>query len=258
MNLAGTASPRSVRWTGHARAAAVYASCRPGQHGGPIVAETGPDRSRCSPGVAADEVVVVRPLSRRRAPARFWCGRRAHRAPSRGCGYVNRASAAPGRLGRTCYRRLVWAGIRGDDAEPLADLPQFEASYTIINAYSKRLSVEGKAYEDLTGTRVDLETWDIDDHLDASATATFRRLMLQALAAPSALLPYRPSSFLSAIWFARRDRCRHLGCSAATRLRLSTNPGWRRRSPTSASDHPVDLCRRRRAAADRGMLRRGP
>ena len=108
-------------------------------------------------------------------------------------------------------RRLVWAGIRGDDAEPLADLPQFDASYTIINAYSRRLSVEGKAYEDLTGTRVDLETWDIDDHLDASATATFRRLMLQALAAPSALLPYRPSSFLSAIWFARRDRCRHLG-----------------------------------------------
>lgn len=108
-------------------------------------------------------------------------------------------------------RRLVWAGIRGDDAEPLADLPQFEAAYTIINPYSRRLSVEGVAYEDLTGVRVDLEAWDIDDHLGAVETATFRRAMLQALAAPSALLPYRPSSFLSAIWFARRGRCLNLG-----------------------------------------------
>jgi hypothetical protein len=109
------------------------------------------------------------------------------------------------------HRRLVWAGIRGDDAEPLADLPQFEGAYTIINAYSRRLSVDGQAYEDLTGVRVDLETWDIDDHLDAPETARFRRVMLQALSAPSALLPYRPSSFLSAIYFARRDRCLNLG-----------------------------------------------
>ena len=108
-------------------------------------------------------------------------------------------------------RRLVWAGIRGDDAEPLGDLPQFEASYTIINPYSRRLSVDGAAYEDLTGVRVDLETWDIDDHLGAVETATFRRAMLQALSVPSALLPYRPSSFLSAIYFARRDRCLNLG-----------------------------------------------
>jgi hypothetical protein len=108
-------------------------------------------------------------------------------------------------------RRLVWAGIRGDDAEPLGDLPQFEAAYTIINAYAKRLSVDSMAYEDLTGIRVDLETWDIDAHLDASESAKFRRAMLQALSVPSALLPYRPSSFLSAIWFARRDRCLNLG-----------------------------------------------
>jgi hypothetical protein len=108
-------------------------------------------------------------------------------------------------------RRLVWAGIRGDDAEPLSDLPQFEAAYTIINPYSRRLSVDGAAYEDLTGVRVDLETWDIDAHLGAEQTATFRRAMLQALSVPSALLPYRPSRFLSAICFARRDRCLNLG-----------------------------------------------
>jgi hypothetical protein len=124
---------------------------------------------------------------------------------------VNRATLLREVSAALGNRRLVWAGIRGDDAEPLADLPQFEAAYTIINAYSRRLSVDGAAYEDLTGVRVDLETWDIDDHLGAAATATFRRAMLQALSVPSALLPYRPSSFLSAICFARRNRCLSLG-----------------------------------------------
>jgi hypothetical protein len=108
-------------------------------------------------------------------------------------------------------RRLGWAGIRGEDAEALAALPQFDATYTIINAYTKRPNVEGVAYEDLTGVRVDLETWDIDDHLSEPETVIFRRTLLQMLSTPSALVPYRPSAFLSAIWFARRDRCLNLG-----------------------------------------------
>lgn len=124
---------------------------------------------------------------------------------------MNRAALLKAVSAELGHRRLVWAGIRGDDAEPLADLPQFDAAYTIINAYARRLSVDSTAYEDLTGVRVDLEKWDIDAHLDAPETAIFRRVMLQAMSVPSALLPYRPSSFLSAIWFARRDRCRNLG-----------------------------------------------
>ena len=124
---------------------------------------------------------------------------------------MNRAELLREVSAKLSHRRLVWAGIRGDDAEPLADLPQFEAAYTIINAYSRRLSVDSMAYEDLTGVRVDLEKWDIDEHLDAPETATFRRVMLQALSVPSALLPYRPSRFLSAIWFARRARCLNVG-----------------------------------------------
>lgn len=108
-------------------------------------------------------------------------------------------------------RSLVWAGIRGDDVEPITDLPNLTASYSIIGAYLRRTSVESLAYEDLTGARVDLELWDIDDHLDADATATFRRALLHSLAQPSALLTYRPSRFLSAIGFARRDRCLNIG-----------------------------------------------
>lgn len=108
-------------------------------------------------------------------------------------------------------RSLVWAGIRGDDIESVSDLPQLNAAYSIINPYNRRTSIQALAYEDVSGVRVDLETWDIDDHLQAEATATFRQSMLSALARPSALLPYRPSRFLSAIWFARQDRCLNLG-----------------------------------------------
>ncbi len=108
-------------------------------------------------------------------------------------------------------RRLVWAGLRGEDIEPLADLPQLEASFSIMSRYTRRSSVESLAYEDLSGVRVDPELWDIDEHLDAPETREFRRGLLRALSGNSALLPYRPSQFLSAIWFARGDQCLNLG-----------------------------------------------
>ena len=66
---------------------------------------------------------------------------------------MNRAALLRDVSAKLGNRRLVWAGIRGDDAEPLADLPQLEGAYTIINAYSKKVSVDSTAYEDLTGVR---------------------------------------------------------------------------------------------------------
>lgn len=121
-------------------------------------------------------------------------------------------------------RRLIWAGIRGDDAESLGDVPQFEASFTIINAYDRRPLHASVAYEDATGTRVDLETWDIDDHPDAAATTGFRRGLLRAMSVPSAMLPYRPSQFLSAIAFARQDRCLNLGLSGGQQFAFEHKP----------------------------------
>jgi hypothetical protein len=112
------------------------------------------------------------------------------------------------KLGR---RKLVWAGLRGDDIEPLSDLPQLEASFSIMSRYRRRSSVESMAYEDLSGVRVDPEMWDIDEHIEARETREFRRGLLRALAGDSALLPYRPSQFLSAIWFARGEHCLNLG-----------------------------------------------
>ena len=125
------------------------------------------------------------------------------------------------RLGR---RQLVWAGIRGSDIEPLRDVAALSASFTIVDAYTGRPDVMGVGYERLTGVRVDPEVWDIDDHHADPATAEFRRGLLRALAAESALLPYRPSSFLSAIHFARRDRCLNLGLFGAHQSAFEHKP----------------------------------
>ena len=51
--------------------------------------------------------------------------------------------------------------------------------------------------------------------LDTAAAHEFRESLLRDLAQPSALLPYRPSGFLSAIAFARRDSCLNLGLFGA-------------------------------------------
>jgi formate-dependent phosphoribosylglycinamide formyltransferase (GAR transformylase) len=117
-------------------------------------------------------------------------------------------SAIEARLGR---RSLVWAGLRGDDVEPIADLAQLSAAMSIIGNYSGRSSVESIAYEELSGVRPDLETWDIDFHLDAEASVEFRLNLLRLLNNESALMPYRSSRFLSAAHFARFETCLDLG-----------------------------------------------
>jgi len=111
-------------------------------------------------------------------------------------------------LGR---RQLVWAGLRGDDAFGLADLPQLDSSYSILAASSQRPGFEGIAYEELSDIRVDLEAWDIQDHLRTEAGASFRLALLDRLKAPSALVAYRPSQFLSAVQFSRQQTCLNLG-----------------------------------------------
>jgi len=121
-------------------------------------------------------------------------------------------------------RRLVWAGLRGDDIEPLTDLDQLQASFSIMSRYARRETIESLAYEDLTGRRVDPEIWDVEDHLDDAATHEFRQGLLRALANDSALLPYRPSGFLSAIWFARRDRAWNLGMFGAHQSAFEHKP----------------------------------
>lgn len=121
-------------------------------------------------------------------------------------------------------RALVWAGLRGTDIESLVDLPNLEASVSIIGAYDRRSSIESMAYEDLSGTRPDLELWDIDFHLDAAASQLFRERLLKLLRQPSALLPYRPSRFLSSISFARRSTAWNLGLFGAHQAGFDHKP----------------------------------
>lgn len=121
-------------------------------------------------------------------------------------------------------RDLVWSGLRGDDVEPLRDVPQLSASYAITGVYQGRPDVKGLAYEQLTRTRIDPEIWDISDHQGEQATVEFRRALLGALSADSALLPYRSSSFLSAIHFARQERCENLGLFGAHQSAFEHKP----------------------------------
>lgn len=121
-------------------------------------------------------------------------------------------------------RRLVWAGLRGDDIEPLSDLPQLHGSFSILGSYSRRGGIESLAYEDLTGIRVDPEIWDIDEHPQDAETVDFRRALLRALGAKSALLPYRPSQFLSGVYFARQRQCINLGLFGAQQAAFEHKP----------------------------------
>lgn len=121
-------------------------------------------------------------------------------------------------------RRVVWVGLRGDDAEPLSDLDQFHSAFSLFSRYDQRVEVRSRAYEDISGHRVDPETWDIDDHLGDEATRTFRNDLLRALSAESLVVPYRPSQFLSAILFARSTRCKPLGIFGALQSALEHKP----------------------------------
>src|SRR5690242_17932374 len=96
-------------------------------------------------------------------------------------------------------RRLVWFGTRCEDAEAAGDIPQFDAAFGLIGPLRRRASVESLALEQLTGVRMDLDTFDLDDHLRDEAVTEVRETMLRYLSRPAALFTYRPTMFLSAI-----------------------------------------------------------
>lgn len=108
-------------------------------------------------------------------------------------------------------RQLVWFGTRGDDISVAADIPQFGAAYSIIGTCQLRTTFHTGSYEDLAGFRPDLDEFDIDAEPESEAMTSLRRTLLGILANPSALFTYRPSTFISAICFARQDRCQYLG-----------------------------------------------
>lgn len=108
-------------------------------------------------------------------------------------------------------RQLVFFGTRGDDAEGVGDLPELSAVFSVVAAHRRRTSIQSLALEELTGRRVDLDAHDIDDEPRSAEVVELRRTILRVLSRESVVFTYRPSTFLSAICFARRDRCAYAG-----------------------------------------------
>ncbi len=108
-------------------------------------------------------------------------------------------------------RSLIWFGTRGEDVEAIADLPELVASFGIIARHAKRTAITGVSLEQLTGVRVDLDAHDIDEDPHADGVDELRRMLLRTLSRRTALFTYRPSTFVSAVTFARQDRCRYIG-----------------------------------------------
>ena len=124
---------------------------------------------------------------------------------------MNRAQALNAVGERLHGRRLVWAGLRADDADGLEDLPQLSSSFSLIGATGAKLSSRSLALDEMSGRRVDPEVWDVDAYPRDPVVRRFRAGLLVALASPSVLLPYRSTDFLSSIQLARRDTSQMLG-----------------------------------------------
>lgn len=121
-------------------------------------------------------------------------------------------------------RRLIWSGLRADDARALRDLPQYEASFSILGASRPGVEGSGLSYEDLSGVRTDPEVWDVQDHLRSDAGSEFRRALLTALESTSALLAYRPSQMLSAVAFSRAGTCLDLNMFGSLQAAFEHKP----------------------------------
>ncbi|MDR0417438.1 MAG: ATP-grasp domain-containing protein [Propionibacteriaceae bacterium] len=121
-------------------------------------------------------------------------------------------------------RQLIWFGLRGDEAEAMGDLRQFAAAFSNIARYDRRTLPVALAYEDLTGRRPDMDTWDLDLNPQNPATARFRAAALTAMARPCAVVPYRPSDFLSSLAFARQTQCLYLGVFGAQQKAFEHKP----------------------------------
>jgi hypothetical protein len=121
-------------------------------------------------------------------------------------------------------RQLIFFGIRGDDVEGVGDQPELAAAFSIIAAHGGRTALLSGSLEQITGRRVDLDAYDIDAELHEAGVVELRRQILRVLSQPSVIFTYRPSTFLSAICFARNDLCEYAGMFAAHQSAFEHKP----------------------------------
>lgn len=79
-----------------------------------------------------------------------------------------------------------------------------------MTAPSRPEGVQSTVLESMSGHRVDLDRYDIDDDRSESIHA-LRELLLGELSEPCIVLPYRPSRFLSALHFANLETAYYAG-----------------------------------------------
>jgi hypothetical protein len=150
-------------------------------------------------------------------------------------------------------RQLVWFGTRGDDVESAGEIEQLACAFSLINTYSRRSTVASLSLEDLSGRRVDLDAFDLDDHPRDAAVGELRQALLRALARPSAVFTYRPTAFLSAVTFARREYASYLGLFSGLQQAFEHKP-W---VETAVADLGIPQIPWRYVAdSDRGDVRR--
>lgn len=107
-------------------------------------------------------------------------------------------------------RKLVWFGTRGTDSRPLLKLRSFSGLFSLI-APLESIALPGEVcLEKAKSLRVDLDSYRIDDDSSPEALALHQQLYV-SLAEEAYLASYRPSNFLTSIYFPRSRYVEYLG-----------------------------------------------
>ncbi|HEU0012667.1 MAG TPA: ATP-grasp domain-containing protein [Longimicrobium sp.] len=118
---------------------------------------------------------------------------------------------------------MAWFGTRGTDSASLLAFPEFYATFSQTAPLSA-VSVPGEwCLETMTGRRVDLDTYDIDEDT-STAARELRRQLLEVLRTPAVVVPYRPSRLLSSACFLAADTVEYLGQFIDAQVALEHKP----------------------------------
>lgn len=107
-------------------------------------------------------------------------------------------------------KKLVWFGTRGTDSQALLHIENFTELFSLIaplGSLAVRLEV---CLEEKIRRRVDLDNYRIDDDKSEEAMSIHKNLY-RSLADESYLVSYRPSNFLTSIYFPRSKNVEYLG-----------------------------------------------
>jgi hypothetical protein len=107
-------------------------------------------------------------------------------------------------------RKLVWFGTRGTDSRALLELDGFKELFSIIAPLNSLAIDVEVCLETEINRRVDLDDYRIDDD-DSEAAKYIHRRLYDSLVERACLASYRPSNFLTSIYFPRSSNVEYLG-----------------------------------------------